>query len=141
MAQTRLTKEQIDRFYNDYVRIKTKGNYAGIPMEREVWRNQMEELLVEEATGKNWSNTEIRRVSHLLARGDAWSRKKVNAFEYYMTKEFDPNDELGAERDKLLEAIREEFGEDPRKVLRQKQGALFQFLLAYSGDWNQYFNS
>lgn len=134
MAQRKLTAEQVDRFYADYVRMKTKGNYAGNVFDRDVWQNQVEELLGEDATGKNWSNTEIRKASHQVARTDSWSRKQVQQLEKNLTKEVNAD---------VVRAIKEEFGENASisTLVRQKQGVLFQFLSAYSGDWNQYFNS
>lgn len=134
MSQRKLTKEQVDKFYTDYVRMKTKGNYAGKVLDEKVWKNQVEELLSEDATGVNWSNTEIRKASHQIARSDSWSRKQVQQLEKNLTKEVNAD---------VVAAIKEEFGENVSisTLARQKQGLLFQFLSAYSGDWNQYFNS
>ena len=38
MSQRKLTKEQVDKFYTDYVRMKTKGNYAGKVLDEKVWK-------------------------------------------------------------------------------------------------------
>lgn len=134
MAQRKLTAEQVDRFYKDYVRMKTQGNYAGNVLDKKVWQNQVEELLSEDATGNNWSNTEIRKASHQVARKDSWSRQRVQALERNLAKETNAD---------VVEAIKREFGENVSipTLIRQKQGALFQFLTAYSGNWNEYFNS
>lgn len=134
MAQRKLTVEQEDKFYNDYVRMKTQGNYAGKVLDKKVWKNQVEELLSEDATGKNWSNTEIRKASHQVARTDSWSRKQVQQLEKNLAKEANVD---------VVSAIKEEFGENVSisTLVRQKQGVLFQFLSAYSDNWNEYFNS
>lgn len=135
MAQTRLTKEQLDNFYREYERMKSK-NYAGVPMDKLVWKNQIEEILNEDATGKNWSNTEIRKANHQLARQNSWSRKQekslINSIVY-------------SEDEKMKEtrnALRKEFGNvNLETFIRKNQGIVFQFLQDYSGDWNEYFNS
>lgn len=134
MAQRKLTVEQEDKFYKDYVRMKTQGNYAGKVLDKKVWKNQVEELLSEDATGKNWSNTEIRKASHQVARTDSWSRKQTQMLERNLAKETNAD---------LVKAIKEEFGENVSisTLVRQKQGVLFQFLVDYSPNWNEYFNS
>ena len=134
MAQRKLTAEQEEKFYQDYVRMKTQGNYAGKVLDKKVWKNQVEELLSEDATGYNWSNTEIRKASHQVARTDSWSRKQLQTLERNLAKETNAD---------VVEAIKEEFGENVSisTLIRQKQGVLFGFLAGYSENWNEYFNS
>jgi hypothetical protein len=134
MAQRKLTVEQEDKFYADYVRMKTKGNYAGKVLDKKVWKNQVEEMLSEDATGKNWSNTEIRKASHQLARNDSWSRRQVQALERNLAKETNAD---------VIEALKAEFGDNVSipNLIRQKQGVMFGFLTGYSDNWNEYFNS
>jgi hypothetical protein len=127
MAQRKLTVEQEDRFYKDYVRMKTQGNYAGQVLDRKVWKNKVEDLLSDDATGNNWSNTEIRKASHQVARGDSWSREQVRALERNLAKETNAD---------VVEAIKREFGENTsiHTLINKKQGVLFQFLQGYSGN-------
>lgn len=134
MAQRKLTVEQEEKFYNDYVRMKTQGNYAGKVLGKKVWKNQVEELLSEDATGKNWSNTEIRKASHQVARTDSWSRRQIQALERNLAKETNAD---------VVEAIKQEFGSNISipNLIRQKQGVMFGFLTGYSDNWNEYFNS
>lgn len=135
MAQTRLTKEQLDNFYNEYTKMKSK-NYAGSPMDKLVWKNQIEEILSEDATGKNWSNTEIRKANHQLARQNSWSRKQEKALIENI---------VYSEEERMVNtrnALRKEFGNvNLETFIRKNQGVVFQFLQGYSGDWNEYFNS
>ena len=111
-------------------------NYAGSPMDKLVWKNQIEEILSEDATGKNWSNTEIRKANHQLARQNSWSRKQEKSLI---------NNIVYGEDEKMKEtrnALRKEFGNvNLETFIRKNQGIVFQFLQGYSGDWNEYFNS
>lgn len=135
MSQTRLTKEQLDNFYSEYERMKSK-NYAGSPMDKLVWKNQIEEILSEDATGKNWSNTEIRKANHQLARQNSWSRKQEKSLINNIM--YGEDERMKNTRD----ALRKEFGNvNLETFIKKNQGAVFQFLQGYSGDWNEYFNS
>ena len=136
MAQRRLTKEQIDKFYTEYTRMKTIGNYAGELMGVAEWKNQMEELLAEDATGVNWSNTEIRKASHQLARQNSWSKKQISALIENILKS-DREDAV-----ELRIAMIEAFGPvNLESLIKKNQAVVYQFLMNYSGNWNQYFNS
>lgn len=131
MAQRKLTKEQSAKFYEEYVKAKTVGNYAGEVLTEPVWRNQVEELLAEDATGVNWSNTEIRRASHQIARADSWSSRQIRALE----KNF-------GNSEGEMEAFQDAFGRKSiSSVARHNQAQFYQFLKGYSNDWNVYFNS
>jgi dsDNA-specific endonuclease/ATPase MutS2 len=135
MSQTRLTKEQTDRFFKEYERIKSK-NYFGSIMDKSVWKNQIEEILNEDATGRNWSNTEIRRATHQLARQDSWSRKQEKALIHNIV--YGESDYLKDTR----EALKQEFGDvNLETFIKRNLGAVSRFLASYSWNWNEYFNS
>lgn len=129
--QTRLTPEQLDKFYGEYVRMKQK-KFAGDIMDKKVWKSQVELIMIEELnTGMNWSNTEIRRANRLLMRSGEWTDKQVNAFLRNVDEE-------------LKAAIIIEFNlrpQDFNNFVMANHGAIFQFLQNWSNDWNEYFNS
>lgn len=105
-------------------------------MDKLVWKNQIEEILNEDATGKNWSNTEIRKATHQLARQDSWSRKQEKALIHNIV--YGESDYLKDTR----EALKREFGDvNLETFIKRNLGAVSRFLASYSMNWNEYFNS
>ena len=140
--QKRLTAEQAQKFYAEYVKAKAKRMDVGGPAPFSVWKNQMELYLSEEDTGANWSNTEIRHANRQLARSATapgeriMSDKQSRLFARYLDKE-----DNAAMRQKF--AAEYGLGEkEASRYVREHPGVVFAFLTQYgSEEWNEYFNS
>lgn len=141
--QMKLTAEQGQKFYREYLVAKTKRFDADEPLDYVGWKNYVERTLEEEVAPNNtgkWSNTEIRLANRITARsGDTLSRRQNKAFLANIMKE--DNREV---RDKFLEY----YGMDAstnesaiKRFLHEHEGAARRFLVGYAADWNQYFNS
>ena len=141
--QVKLTAEQGQKFYNEYLIAKIKRFDADEPLDYIAWKNYVERTLEEEVAPNNqgkWSNTEIRQANRITARsGDTLSRRQNKAFLANIMK--DDNREV---REKFLEY----YGMDSstnesaiKRFLHEHEGAARRFLVGYAADWNQYFNS
>lgn len=141
--QMKLTPEQGQKFYKEYVIAKSKRFDADEPLDYITWKNSIEEFLAGETAGHNfnWSNTEIRSANRIVARsGETLSRKQNKAFLTNIMK-----DENREARDNFLAY----YGMDPastgesaiKRFLHEHEGAARRFLVGYAADWNQYFNS
>lgn len=141
--QVRLTTEQGNKFYKEYLVAKTKRFDADEPLDYGTWKNYIEEFLAGETAksgAANWSNTEIRQANRVVARsGDTLSRRQNKAFLSNIMK--DENREV---REEFLKY----YGMDPstnesavKRFLHEHEGAARRFLVGFSVDWNQYFNS
>lgn len=138
--QVKLTVEQAQKFYQEYVSQKTKRMDVGGPAEFVVWKNQIEMYLSEAATGNNWSNTEIRNANRRLVRSatspgeQVMSDKQAKLFSRYITG----NEEV---RKQFAAAYGIDESQAPRYV-REHPGLVYAFLTDYGvANWNQYFNS
>ena len=132
MAKQRLTKEQIDKFYGEYVKVKAK-NYAGDIMSVDTWKNDVETRLYMLFGDTKWSNTKIREVSIQAAKRHAWTDKQIEQFHKALEVDED-----------LAKAFAEEFSDTnvgTKRFVENNQGLVYAFLQGYSGNWNQYFNS
>lgn len=142
--QTRLTKEQIDKFYQEYVTRKSK-KFAGDLLDKKIWKNELELLMnTEVETGVNWSNTEIRKANELLIREGGWSRKQTEAFVNNVVKA-EGDSELGTIKKEIMRHfnVREQ---DLERFVRENQGKIYSYLTSMTEDgliasWNEYFNS
>ena len=141
--QVKLTAEQGQKFYKEYLTAKNKRFDADEPLDYVSWKGYVERTLAEEVAPNaqgNWSNTEIRQANRITARsGDTLSRKQNKAFLSNIMK--DENQEA---REEFLKY----YGLDPdtnenavKRFIHEHEGAARRFLVGYSGDWNQYFNS
>lgn len=132
MAKQRLTNEQVDKYYGEYVKIKSK-NYAGEIMSKQTWKDEVETILQKTVGDNKWSNTKIREVSTRSAKRGAWTEKQLKAFKRNFTQDID-----------AMEAFAREF-EDTNvgfdRFLENNQGLVFAFLQGYSDNWAEYFNS
>ena len=124
--QVKLTKEQAQKFYQEYTTQKLKRMDAGGPADYVVWKNQIEAYLQEAADGANWSNTEIRNANRRLARSatmpgeQIMSDKQAKLFSRYMATHSDTRQDFAAEY-----GISET--EAPR-FAREHPGTVFAFL-------------
>lgn len=141
--QVKLTAEQSQKFYKEYLTAKNKRFDADEPLDYITWKNYVEEFLSGETANSgtnNWSNTEIRQANRVVARsGETLSRKQNKAFLSNIMK--DENQEV---REEFLKY----YGMDPnanesavKRFIHEHEGAARRFLVGYSADWNQYFNS
>lgn len=132
MAKQRLTKAQIEKYYGEYVKIKSK-NYAGKIMTEQQWKDDVETILQKKYGDEKWSNSKIREVSIRSAKREAWTDKQLEAFKRNFTKDAD-----------AMEAFQREFADSNvgfDRFLENNQGFVFAFLQGYSDNWNEYFNS
>lgn len=141
--QKRLTSEQGNKFYQEYLKAKTKRFDADEPLDYGTWKNYMEEYLGGETAGSNaatWSNTEIRQANRIVARsGETLSRKQNKAFLENIMREDRAEDKAN---------FLAYFGLDPnaseatiKRFTHEHEGAARKWLVGYAADWNQYFNS
>lgn len=141
--QVRLTVEQGQKFYQEYLVAKNKRFDADEPLDYSTWKNYLEEFLAGETAKSgtnNWSNTEIRQANRVVARsGETLSRKQNKAFLANIMR-----DENAAARAEFLKY----YGMDPntseqaiKRFIHEHEGAARRFLVGYAGEWNQYFNS
>ena len=141
--QVKLTAEQGQKFYREYVVAKAKRFDADEPLDYTTWKNYIEEFLAGETAGHNlnWSNTEIRSANRVVVRsGETLSRKQNKAFLNNIMKE----ENAEARADFLTY-----YGMDPsttgetaiKRFLHEHEGAARRFMVGYAADWNQYFNS
>lgn len=132
MAKQRLTQAQIDKYYGEYVKIKSK-NYAGRIMTEQEWKDDVETILQKKYGDEKWSNSKIRDVSIRSAKREAWTDKQLEAFKRNFTKDAD-----------AMEAFQREFADNNvgfDRFVENNQGFVFAFLQGYSDNWNEYFNS
>lgn len=132
MAKQRLTNEQVDKYYGEYVKVKSK-NYAGEIMSKQEWKDDVETILQKKYGDSKWSNTKIRDVSIRSAKRGAWTDKQLEAFKSNFKK--DPDAMVAFERE--FSDINVGFD----RFLDTNQGLVFAFLQGYSDNWNEYFNS
>lgn len=141
--QIRLTTEQGSKFYKEYLIAKNKRFDADEPLDYGTWKNYIEEFLTGETAKSgsiNWSNTVIRHANRVVARsGETLSRKQNKAFLTNIMKEGNID-----ARNEFLKY----YGMDPstsesaiKRFIHEHEGAARRFLVGYSADWNQYFNS
>lgn len=141
--QVRLTAEQGQKFYQEYLVAKYKRFDADEPLDYSTWKNYLEEFLAGETAksgANNWSNTEIRQANRVVARsGETLSRKQNKAFLANIMRE-----ENAAAREEFLKY----YGMDPntseqaiKRFIHEHEGAARRFLVGYAAEWNQYFNS
>ena len=141
--QVRLTAEQGQKFYQEYLVAKSKRFDADEPLDYSTWKNYLEEVLAGETAKSgtnNWSNTEIRQANRVVARsGETLSRKQNKAFLAHIMRE-----ENAAARAEFLKY----YGMDPntseqtiKRFIHEHEGAARRFLVGYAAEWNQYFNS
>lgn len=140
MAQTRLTQEQVEVFYNEYLKQKTK-KFAGDTMGKAEWKTYMEEALndpnawdIRISPGANWSNTEIRTVNRVLLRTGSWSRKQTAALanNYY---------EVVQDIPEIVEDLGVKTPAEWKRLVRNEEGVVYNYLLTHSANWFEYFNS
>lgn len=132
MARQKLTNEQIDKFYAEYVKIKSK-NYAGEIMSKATWKNDVEQKLYKDLGNQKWSNNKIREVSVQAAKRGAWTEKQLNAFKKNLVK-----------NKEALKAFDEEF--DYRNVgfnrfIDNNQGLAYAFIRDFGGTYEEFFDS
>lgn len=85
--QTRLTPEQVDKFYTEYYIQKNK-KFAGDVMDKKIWKSNLELYLNNESISHyTWTNTEIRNANRLLMRSGSWSDKQEKAFSRNFIKD------------------------------------------------------
>lgn len=140
--QIRLTPEQGDKFYKEYVVAKTKRFDADEPLDYTTWKNYIEEYLTMETSKHNlsWSNTEIRQANRVVARsGETLSRKQNKAFLNNIMKEENAQARADFLRYYNLDSNTNETA--IKRFLHDHEGSARRFLIGYSTDWNQYFNS
>lgn len=140
--QTRLTAEQGNKFYREYLVAKRKRFDADEPLDFATWKNYLEEYLGKETekSTTNWSNTEIRNANRIVARsGETLSRKQNKVFLANIMKD----ENVGARIEFLnYYHLNPEAGEDTiKRFLHEHEGAARSFLASFSADWNHYFNS
>lgn len=132
MAKQRLTEAQVDKYYGEYVKIKSK-NYAGEIMSKQNWKDDVETILQKTVGDNKWSNTKIREVSVRSAKRGAWTEKQLRAFKRNFTQDAD-----------AMEAFAREFADANvgfDRFVENNQGFVFAFLQGYSDNWAEYFNS
>ena len=131
--QTRLTLEQVDKFYNEYVTQKDK-KFAGDILDKKIWKSELELYLNQESANiAGWTNTEIRKANRLLLRQGSWSNKQEKILLKNFSKDAEAVSGLAAEYN-----IRET---DVPNFIKNNQGHVYAFLKSYSSNWNEYFNS
>ena len=131
--QTRLTPEQVDKFYNEYTTQKDK-KFAGDILDKKIWKSELELYLTQESTNiAGWTNTEIRKANRLLLRQGSWSDKQEKALLRNFMNDPQAVIDLAAEYDIRVQ--------DVPNLIRNNQGYVYAFLRNYSKDWNEYFNS
>ena len=131
--QTRLTLEQVDKFYNEYVTQKDK-KFAGDILDKKIWKSELELYLNQESANiAGWTNTEIRKANRLLLRQGSWSNKQEKALIKNFSNDAEAVSGLAAEY-----GIRET---DVPNFIKNNQGYVYAFLRNYSENWNEYFNS
>lgn len=141
--QTRLTAEQSNKFYKEYLVAKTKRFDADEPLDFITWKNYLEEFLAGEtakSNAANWSNTEIRQANRVVVRsGETLSRKQNKAFLSSIMK--DENAEARTEFLKYYGMSPDASEDTIKRFIHEHEGAARRFLVGFAADWNQYFNS
>ena len=131
--QTRLTPEQVDKFYKEYTTQKDK-KFAGDILDKKIWKSELELYLNQESVNMaGWTNTEIRKANRLLLRQGSWSNKQEKALIKNFSNDAEAVSGLAAEYN-----IREV---DVPNFIKNNQGYVYAFLRNYSENWNEYFNS
>lgn len=131
--QTRLTPEQVDKFYAEY-KIQKEKKFAGDILDKKVWKSEMELYLNEENINSvNWTNTDIRKANRLFLRQNSWSDKQIAALQRNFVNDTEAVAAFSAET-----GIRPQ---DVSRAIKNESGTVFAFLKSYSADWNEYFNS
>lgn len=132
MARQKLTDEQANKFYAEYVKIKSK-NYAGEIMSKATWKNDVEQKLYMDLGNQKWSNNKIREVSVQSAKRGSWSERQLEAVKRNLQ-----NDK------EAMKAFKEEFDYANvgfNRFVDNNQGLVYAFLNGYSGTWEEYFDS
>lgn len=132
MARQKLTQEQIDKFYAEYVKVKTK-NYAGDIMSKATWKNDVEQKLYMDYGNEKWSNNKIRAVSIQAAKRGAWSEKQANAVKRNIIKNTE-----------AYEAFQKEFDYANvgfNRFVENNQGLVYAFLQGIGGTYEEFFDS
>lgn len=131
--QTRLTQEQVDKFYAEY-KIQKEKKFAGDLLDKKIWKSEMELYLNQENINSvNWTNTDIRKANRMFLRSGSWTDKQIAALQRNFTNDAD-----------AVAAFVAETGVRPQdipKVIRNESGIVYSFLINYSANWNEYFNS
>lgn len=131
--QTRLTPEQVDKFYAEY-KIQKEKKFAGDVLDKKTWKSELELYLSQESKSTiNWTNTEIRNANRLFLRSNSWTGKQIAALQRNFA-----NDEAAAA------ALVAETGIRPQDIphlIKNESGVVYAFLKNYSANWNEYFNS
>lgn len=131
--QTRLTQEQVDKFYAEY-KIQKEKKFAGDILDKKIWKNEMELYLNQENINSvNWTNTDIRKANRMFLRSGSWTDKQIAALQRNFVN--DPD---------AVAAFIAETGTRPQDInrtIRDESGVVYAFLKGYSADWNEYFNS
>ncbi len=131
--QTRLTPEQVDKFYSEY-KIQKDKKFAGDILDKKIWKSELELYLNEENIDSvNWTNTDIRKANRLLMRQGSWSVKQEKALLKNFTQDPVAMADLAAEYGIRIQ--------DVPNLIKNNQGYVYAFLRNYSSDWNEYFNS
>ena len=131
--QTRLTPEQVDKFYAEYQIQKTK-KFAGEVLDKKIWKSEIELYLNQESNSPlNWTNTDIRKANRLFLRAGSWTDKQIAALQQNFAQ--DPD---------AVAAFSQETGirpQDINRAIKNESGLVYAFLKDYSSQWNEYFNS
>jgi len=131
--QTRLTPEQVDKFYKEYTIQKDK-KFAGDILDKKIWKSELELYLNQESMNvAGWTNTEIRKANRLLMRQGSWSNKQERALLNNFMKDPEAVASLAAEYNVRIQ--------DVPNLIKNNQGYVYAFLRNYSDNWNEYFNS
>lgn len=131
--QTRLTPEQVDKFYSEY-KIQKEKKFAGEILDKKVWKSEIELYLNEEnIQSVNWTNTDIRKANRLFLRSGSWTDKQIAALQRNFAQDPDAVAAFVAET-----GIRPQ---DINRTIRNESGIVYAFLKDYGADWNEYFNS
>ena len=146
--QVKLTPEQAQKFYKEYVTQKNKRMDVGGPAEFVSWKNQIEMYLSEAATGANWSNTEIRNANRRLTRSATapgehiMSDKQARLFARYLDEKDGAGNYIHAE-DRARFAQEYSIAESvASNFVKSHPGVVFAYLTEYGTEtWQQYFNS
>jgi len=141
-----LTKEQLDKFYGQYVTLKSK-KYAGKILSKQTFKDNIEMDLNRSKPNQYWTQSDIRKSMMGNVRYGAWTSKQKETLKRNFTKD---DERVKAFEKRFGKKIRYEDAEGNVQYdttlfghwLDDYEGWFFSFLQDYEGDnWNEIFDS
>lgn len=144
----RMSAKQQKEAYAQYLRAKER-KVAGTAYDFDTWRNEMETYLNRHASryGKGFTNEQVKEANRkITAAGDytgkqkAALRKSYQRYKDAISEGINPA-EGDSEELTFWQDLEDKYPELAKEGLGGNWALISGFLTAYSGNWNEYFNS